>query len=226
MKHEIKYKPSYSMLSVLLEANEAIQAQAGAMVSRSINIEMQTASKGGLMKGLARMAFGGESFFINTFVAQGGPAEVTFAPLLPGDIEHIQVDPNLGLMVQSGSYLACTPEVEIDTKWGGAKQFFAGEGLFMLRATGRGDIFVTSFGAVHQVHLQNQGYIVDTGHIVAFDQSLQYKVTKPSKGLKGLFFSGEGLVAEFSGTGRLWIQTRNHPSFLGWIIAHMPNRQG
>jgi len=220
MNHEILYGPSYSLARVRLEAGEEINAEAGAMVSMSSGIEMQTSAKGGLLSGLKRSLLGGESFFINTFAA-AAPGEVTFAPPLPGDIMHIELT-SVALMVQSTSYLASTPGLTVDTKWAGAKGFFAKEGLFLLKVSGRGHLFVSSYGAIHEVPLAaGESYTLDNGHMVAFDESVNYNVRRVG-GMKSTLFSGEGLVCTFTGPGRVFLQTRSEDAFLSWLIPHLP----
>jgi len=213
MQHEINSKPDFACLTVRLEQGEQIITEAGAMVAMSNQLDLSTNMKGGLL-GAAKRAIGGESLFMNTYTAQGNGQQLQLAPSTPGDIEHVRMTSN-GVMLQSGSYLCSTPEVEVDTKWTGAKSFFGGEGLFMLRCSGSGDLWMSSYGAIHTVEVQG-GYIVDTGHIVAFDDSLTYKV-RPVAGMKSLFFSSEGLICEFSGHGRLWLQTRNSSSLAAFL---------
>ena len=223
MKHEILYKPSYSLAVISLDRGEDITAEAGAMVSMSPSIRIETKMRGGLLGGLARKFMGGESFFLNTFRAEE-PGEVTLAPALPGDVVHLELN-NEVLMVQSGSYMACSTDISIDTQWGGAKTFFSGEGLFLLRLEGKGDLFLSSYGAIHSKDLgKGEKYIVDTGHMVAFDQSVDYRVTRVG-GLKSTLFSGEGLVVEMTGPGRVYIQTRSSDAFLSWLIPQLPRRR-
>ena len=131
MDYTIDHGLAYALGIIQLRAGERVQAEAGAMVSMSDTIEMTTAVKGGLLKGLKRSVLGGESFFINTFEASAGGGEVTVAPALPGDIVALEMT-GQPLMIQSGSFLAATVDVDIDTKWGGAKTFFSREGLFLL----------------------------------------------------------------------------------------------
>jgi len=220
VNHEILYGPSYSLARVRLEAGEEINAEAGAMVSMSSGIEMQTSAKGGLLSGLKRSLLGGESFFINTFTATAA-GEVTFAPPLPGDIRHIEVSGG-ALMVQSTSFLASSPGLTVDTKWAGAKGFFAKEGLFLLKVSGRGHLFVSSYGAIHEVPLAaGESYTLDNGHMVAFDESVSYNVRRVG-GMKSTLFSGEGLVCTFTGPGRVLLQTRSEDAFLSWLIPHLP----
>ncbi len=220
MQHEILYQPSYSLLVVRLAAGEEVVAETGAMVSMSGGVEVRTNTRGGLLGGLKRAVLGGESFFLNTFYASA-PGEVTLAPPLSGDVVHLRVE-GRPVFAQSSAFLAGDPSVQIDTRWGGARSFFGGEGLFLLRLTGAGDVWVSSYGAIHEKELgPGERYVVDTGHIVAFEESIQYHVRRIG-GLKTTLFGGEGLVSEFSGPGSIWLQTRSPGAFLEWLVPHLP----
>lgn len=213
MKFDITGRPDYSMLEVSLEADEKILAEAGAMVAMSRNMQIETKAKGGLLGGLKRMVVG-ESFFINTFTAQGEPGTIKFAPSTPGDIEHISLSGQSWLM-QSGAYIASNGDVTVDAKWGGFKTFFAGEGFFMIKVSGAGDCWFSSYGGLIKVDYSD-GYVVDTTHIVAFPEGTNYSV-QPVGGLKATFLSGEGLVCRFSGSGTVYVQTRSGPPFAAWV---------
>ena len=220
MQHEILHRPSYALARIVLASGEQLQAEAGAMVSMSDTITMDTGVRGGLFSGLKRSVLGGESFFINTFTAEQ-TGEVTVAPSLPGDIEALDLNGQT-LLVQSGSFLAATPDVEVDTKWGGGRAFFSSEGLFLLKCSGYGTIFVSSYGAIHQIDLTaGQRYTVDTGHMVAFDDTVQYDVGR-SGGWKTTLLSGEGLVCKLTGPGRFYMQTRSEDAFLSWLVPQLP----
>jgi len=223
MQVDVKYRPSYSLAVVALEPNESIRTEAGAMVSMSAGLKLETKARGGIMKSLARAALGGESFFMNTYTAPESGGEISLAPTLPGDVIVTQMKGN-SLLVQSGSYLASSDGVEVDTKWGGAKTFFGGEGLFMLRVSGTGTMIMSSYGAIHTVKLaQGQQYIVDTGHLVAFDEGISYEV-KAVGGLKSTVFSGEGLVVQLTGPGTVALQSRSEGAFLSWLIPRIPTK--
>jgi uncharacterized protein (TIGR00266 family) len=187
-------------------------------------VEIETRAQGGMFAGLKRSVLGGESFFINTFRAPAG-GEVTVAPTLPGDIVHMPVDGSGALMVQSGSWLASDAGVQVDTKWGGGKTFFTGEGLFLLRCTGAGDMIVSSYGAIERRTLgPGEVLKIDTGHIVAFQEGINYQVNKVG-GWKSTLLSGEGLVASFTGPGTIWLQTRSPSDFIGWLVPQLPKQQ-
>ena len=139
MDVEIRYSPSFALGVITLPPGGEVKAEAGTMTSMTGGVEIETNAQGGMFAGLKRSVLGGESFFINTFRAPSG-GELTVAPTLPGDIVHMPVGNSTATMVQSGSWLASDMDVKVDTKWGGGRTFFSGEGLFLLRCTGPGDM--------------------------------------------------------------------------------------
>ena len=220
MDVKLLFQPSYTMANVKLSAGEEIRAESGAMVSMSGSITLETKMQGGLFKALGRSLLGGESFFMNTFKADAGGGEINLAPALPGDMFVVELAKPM--LVQSGSYIASESGVEIDTKFGGAKTFFASEGLFLLKATGTGKLLLSSFGAIHEVILSDgEKYTVDTGHFVAFDEGVGFNVRRIG-GMKSTLFSGEGLVVDITGPGRILIQSRSQDSFIGWLVPKLP----
>jgi len=225
MEVHILYRPSYSLGVIRLDPNEEIRVESGAMVSMSQGVTVETKAAGGILKSLARSILAGESFFQNIFRASASGGEITVAPALPGDLFVLELrDENL--LVQSGSYVASETGVNLDTKWGGAKTFFASEGLIMLRASGTGKLLLSSFGAIHEINLgPGQAYTVDTGHLVAFSEGIDFKVRRVG-GLKSTIFSGEGLVVDLTGPGRLLLQTRSTDAFLSWLIPKLSKQSG
>ena len=222
---EILHQPSFSLAVLRLGAEQSILAEAGAMVSMSANVDLQSQMKGGLMGALKR-AVGGESAFVSTFTARGGPGEVTLAPGSPGDIAAIELSNQL-FFVQSSSYLAGDAGLNVDTRWGGAKTFFGGEGLFVMQVSGTGLLLLSSFGAIHRKRLAaGERYVVDTGHLVAWEGTTQYTLRKAAAGLFRSMLSGEGVVAEFSGPGEILIQTRNLAAFAGLLKPFFPTQGG
>ena len=223
MQFSILHNPSYAMAQIRLDPGERIQAETGAMVGMSKGIHMDTSARGGIFKGLRRSVLGNESFFLNTFTARE-PGLVELAPPTPGDIEAIQLE-GQELYIQSASFLAATIDLDIDTKWGGAKTFFSSEGLFMLNCKGTGTVFVSSYGAIHQVDLgPGEEYTVDTGHMVAFDKSVRYSVGRTGS-WKSTFLGGEGLVCKLQGPGRFYMQTRSAEAFIDWMASRLPTKK-
>ncbi len=221
MQTEIHYSPAHAAAKLTLATGESVRAESGAMLAMSSGLSMETSTQGGVLKGLRRAVLGGESFFMNTFTAQSDGAELWLAPALPGDVVSWPLQGNT-LFVQSGSFLASSSGVEVDTKWGGGKTFFSSEGLFMLRVSGTGELLLSSYGAIHAIDLQpGQTYTVDTGHMVAWSEGVTYAVRKVG-GWKSTLFSGEGLVCDLTGPGRIYLQTRSQDAFLGWLIPKLP----
>lgn len=222
MKHEIVDSPDFGLLRIDFEASgERIVAEAGAMVAMSAEVQMETSMRGGLMAAAKRKLLGGESIFQNTFTATGPGQQLYLAPPPEGDIRSFSLQRGEEIFLQSGAYLShIGDEMVLDSKWGGVKSFFGGVGFFMLKVSGEGDLFFTSYGAIHEVDI-NGSYTCDTGHIVAFTPGLTYNIRKFG-GFKGLFFSGEGLICEFSGTGKLYLQTRNAASLAAFLHPFRP----
>lgn len=221
MQTEILYQPSYSLARLKLAPGEEVRVEGGSMVSMTDGMTLKTQATGGLFKSLARSVLGGESFFQNVYTAPDAGGEVMVGPALPGDLSVIDMQ-NESLTVQSGSYVASEMDVELDTKWGGAKTFFASEGLVMLRARGNGKLIVSSYGAIHELNLSSgEKYTVDTGHLVAFTEDVGFNVRRVG-GLKSTLFSGEGLVVDLTGPGRVLMQTRSTDAFLSWLIPQLP----
>lgn len=220
MEYETKHRPAYALAHIRLDTGESLQAEPGAMVSMSDSVRMTTAPRGGLFKSIRRSLMGGESFFINTFTAEGQPGDLTIAPPMPGDVEALDMS-GPSLMVQSGSFLAASGNITVDSQWGGAKSFFAKEGLFLLRCSGAGHIFISSHGAIERIDLKpGQKHTVDNGHMVAFDESVRYSIGKAG-GWGSSILGGEGLVCKLEGPGRFFMQTRNEDAFIQWLTPQL-----
>jgi len=216
MQIEIKERPAASVARIDLDQDETITAEIGAMIAMSTGINVETTSrskggKGGMLKGLKRM-FSGENFFLNHFTAAQPNQHMIIGPKLMGDIVHHKLTGGT-MIVQGSSWLASDPNIEIDTSWQGfGKAMFSGESMFWVKCTGTGDLLINSFGAISVVDVDGD-YVVDTGHIVAFEDTLTFKIGKAGKSLVGSFLGGEGLVCKFSGVGKLYCQSHNTPNF-------------
>jgi uncharacterized protein (TIGR00266 family) len=220
---EIQHAGAFALAVVNLQPEQSIAAEAGAMVSMSANVELISQMKGGVFGALKR-AVVGESAFVSTFTAHNGPGEVTLAPSAPGDVVGIEMN-NQTFTVQASSYLAGDVSLQVETKFGGAKSWFGGEGLFVIQVAGTGLLLISSFGSIHRKTLQpGERYVVDTGHLVAWNSSMQYQLRKAARSFFRSFLSGEGLVAEFAGPGELLIQTRNIAAFAGLLKPFFPSQ--
>jgi uncharacterized protein (TIGR00266 family) len=214
MEIDIQMRPGSSVAKVQLGPNEQLTAEGGAMIAMSNDIEMQTTTYkkngGGIMKGLKRM-LSGENFFINHYTASANGGEVYLASTLQGDMISRTLD-NESLIVQAGSYLASEPGIEIDFNWQGMKSLFSGESLFWLNLNGTGKVIINSYGMIYPIEVDGE-YIVDTGHIVAFEPGLKFNISKVGESWFSSFLGGEGFVCRFKGKGTVWCQSHNPNSF-------------
>ena len=225
MQYDILDTPNFGLLKLRLDAGEKVVAESGAMVAMSAAIKVETKLRGGLLAAAKRKLLGGESLFQNTFVAESAARDLYLAPPSEGDLRVRELERGEIFFLQSGNYLAHVgDELQLDTKWGGVRSFFGGIGFFMLRVVGPGTLFYASYGAIHEVPVGAAGYTCDTGHIVGFSAGLEYRV-RTFGGFKGLFFSGEGLVCDFEGTGSLFVQTRNAPALASFLHPFRPVQQ-
>ncbi|NMM88261.1 TIGR00266 family protein [Rhodococcus sp. SRB_17] len=221
MKTEISCGPAFALAEISVPAGGSVRVEAGAMAMMRGDIAITTSTRGGFMKGLRR-SLGGSSFFVNDFSSDRGGV-VGVAGALPGDIVETTIDEGTPLLVQSGCWLASDATVDVDSKWGGSKGFFSGAGLVLLRCSGRGEILLSSYGAIRPVTLATEETMtLDSGHVVAFDESVQYRIRKAG-GWKSMILGGEGIVTEFTGPGRVWMQTRSATDLVDWLRTRMPS---
>jgi len=230
MQHIIKHGPTFSLLEVQLAPNETLIAEAGAMGARASHVDMDVKLNAGKNAGFfgklkamciafVRKLIGGETFFVNHFHSpQGG--WVWLAPALSGGVQHIAMQGQT-MLFSAGAYLASAGDINLKLRFGGLRALLAKEGAFFIEVSGTGDLWVNSYGAVDEVYCQGS-YIVDNGHIVGFDSSLDFNIKSPGGGAMGFFASGEGLVCEFTGQGRILIQSRNLGALVSWLTGMMP----
>ncbi len=224
ISYEIQHNPAYASLILNLKNNQTVLVEASAMAAMDSNLTMKSKVKGGLLKGVKRM-LSGESLFINEFTSTGKAGQIYISPGVPGDVQHYYLTSNSALMIQSSGFVASSSTVEIDSKFQGFKGFFSGESLFLLRAIGEGSIWFSSYGAIIEIPVSGE-YIVDTGYIVAFEDTLNYNVEVIGglsfKNFKAGILGGEGLVCRFSGEGKLWVQTRLLYNLINFLNPFRP----
>jgi uncharacterized protein (TIGR00266 family) len=226
MQHQITHGPSFSMLRVDLNPGETLVAEAGSMVARSESLQMEAklnaggsggflSKVGALLIAIVRKLIGGESLIVNHFSGPA-PGSVWIAPAMSGSVVHRRLNGEK-LVLSSGAYVASVGNVEVNMKFGGLSSILAKEGAFMLEATGQGDLWFNSYGGVETVELNGGSYIVDNGHLVGYEGNLTMTITTAGKGLMSFAASGEGLVCKFQGSGRIYIQSRNVDSLIGYV---------
>ena len=206
MDYDIRYKPAFSCLFVTLEPGERFVSEAGAMVSMDTHVTMRTQFSGGLWRAWIRALFGGESLFINTFTNEGQhPAQLVISQSIIGDIEAVALR-GRSLCLQPGAFIACTRGITLGVEWAGFKSWFLKEGLFRLKVSGQGIVFLGGYGGITQTTVE-QELVVDTGHLIAYDPTLSINLGLAS-GVLGSLTSGEGVVNRLRGRGQVYLQSR------------------
>ena len=227
MDFDIIGNPDYGFLRVDLDPDETFYGESGAMSYMSTGAQVKARMFGGLLKSIFRKAVAGESLMVGEYRYSGGGhseagsyqgGRVALSPRRPGSIVHERLDDST-INLTRGTFLACSADVDLSTKFAGLRGFFSGEGAFFMRASGRGDLFFTSYGAIVEREVSG-ALTVDTGHLVAWDEGLSYSIGGMG-GLKSTLFSGEGLTMRFSGHGRIWLQTRTVGATAGWVTPYL-----
>lgn len=214
MDIELLHRPGNTAAKIRLKQGEVCTTESGAMIAMSGNMDITTSThkkgSGGILKALKRMV-AGESLFLNHFEPKNGNGELWLGTSLAGDMTTLTLDSE-SLIVQGSSFLACEEGIDIDLGWQGFKSILSGESVFWVNLKGSGKIVLSSFGAIYPVEVDGD-YIVDTGHIVAFNETLNFSITKAGSSWLHSMIGGEGLVCKFSGKGTVWCQSHNPVSF-------------
>lgn len=214
MQIELLHQPGNSAARFVLAPGEGITAESGSMIAMSDALTLTTTThkrdSGSFFKAIKRM-LAGENFFINHYTATQTSGDVFLAATMPGDMLRYDLRGE-NLIVQSGAFVACESSVDIDLGWQGFKSFFSGESIFWLQLKGTGPVILSSFGAIYPIEVDGE-YIVDTGHIVAFQETLNFNITKAGGSWMAAMLGGEGLVCRFSGRGTVWCQSHNAKGF-------------
>ena len=217
MKYEIRYKPAFATLFVTLNPGERLTAESGAMLSMAAPLSMNTQFSGGLIPGLLKKFFGGESLFVNEFRnSTQQPLELVLSQSMPGDLAFVELKGN-SLCFQPGAYVAHTPGVNMGVQWAGFASWIAGEGLFRLKLSGKGLVFFGGYGGISQRRV-NQEFIVDSGHLLAYEPGIKMNL-RLAGGLFGSVTSGEGIVNKLTGQGKIYLQSRSTSGLVRFLRA-------
>lgn len=232
MKIDLESRPSYGMAVVTMDKGDLFIAESGSMVAMGPRMSVKTTFNGtgggGLLDvleaafvGLVRKFLAGETLFVNKFRSFEDGQQLMIAPPLSGDVEHLTLEKGQAITVQSSSYLASSHGIKADLIWGGFSMLFSKEGAFFLRCYGEGDLLINCYGAIEKVQVSGR-YVVDSGHVVAFEGKLKHQIRKAGGSWKSMLLSGEGLVLEFQGEGTVWLQSRNISALVRWITPSLP----
>lgn len=226
MQLNVRHNPSFSVARAELGPGQSLRVEAGAMMAMSPGMEMKGKMEGGLLKSLKRSALGGESFFITTYTAPSTGGWIDLAPNLPGDLVVRDVTPSEPLFVTAGSWIAADSGVDFDTKWGGFKNLFGGEGGFVGRAEGQGQIVLSCYGALDVIELGAGEHVtIDTGHAVAWSGSASFELRQAGGRVMTGVTSAEGLVFDFVGPGWVMTQSRNPSALITYLAANLPGNR-
>jgi uncharacterized protein (TIGR00266 family) len=224
MRFELQHQPSSTIAICHLNPQETLVSEGGALMALkgAVSVDTTTHQKngGGALSGIKRL-FSGESFFLNKYQTNQ-LAEVWLCSAMPGDMLVKKLNGEK-LVIAGGSFVACDSQVHIDLEWQGLKSILSGESLFWIKATGTGEILLNSFGFIYPIQVDGE-YIVDTGHIVAFEETLHFEISKASKSWLQSYLSGEGFVCRFKGKGTIWCQSHNPKSYGHELTSYLKPR--
>jgi uncharacterized protein (TIGR00266 family) len=224
MQVQVRHQPSFAVVRCLLGPGEPIRVEAGAMLATSYGVQLEASMQGGLLKGLKRSMLGGESLFVTTYTAPQHGGWVDVAANLPGDAVVVTVTPDRPFYITRGCWIANSHAVQIQTQWAGMQSLFGGEGGFVIQAQGQGEVVLGAYGALDTLELASgEAVTVDSGHVVAYDAGVQSRLRRAVEGRSiASVKSGEGLVFDFAGPGRVMIQSRNPRALVEWLTRELP----
>ena len=217
MKYDIVCAPSYSLIEMNLSEGESVIVEPGSMAWMDTTIKPKTEMKGGFFAGIKRK-FAGESFFLNTYTAEGGSGTIGIAPGYSGDIVVRELNDET-LYMERGAYLCHVGNIETSATWEGFAGTFA-EGMLGLRVSGTGLLFFGSYGDIQEVEV-NGSYSVDNGYAVAWESSLDYSISFSGRTVRSFLF-GDQIICKYHGNGKLWIQTRSPRNLAAWVHPFRP----
>jgi len=217
MESEIRSRPAFANILVRLTQGDAIVAESDAMASMSSSITLRTRWSGGFLGALLRRVFGGESLFVNEF-STSSRGELVLTQPFPGDIECVELKGQT-LYLQAGAFVACEPTVELGVGYAGLSSFIAREGLFRLKLSGRGRVWMGAYGGILSKDIEGE-YVVDSSHLVAYEPTVQLKLGLAGSLLTSLL-SREGLVMRLRGPGRIYLQTRSIEGLASFVNGYL-----
>lgn len=226
MKYQIIGDTMPAVEVIFDQAGESMYTQSGGMAWMSEGVSMDSNMRGGLGKSLGRM-FSGESIFMATYRAERPGASIAFASTVAGEVVPVDIGACGGLIAQKGAFLCSENTVELSVAFTKklSAGLFGGEGFILQDIHGTGTVFLEIDGnKVEKVLAPGEVIKVDTGNVVAFEKTVKYEI-ETVKGLKNIFFGGEGLfLTKLTGPGRVILQTQNFSEFAGRIISMMPSK--
>ncbi|UKJ07990.1 TIGR00266 family protein [Solitalea lacus] len=219
MKLIVLGKPVFAHVAVELEPGETFIAESDAMSSMSAELDMTAKFNGGFFGGLIKKFLGGESLFINHFTNNTDKSlSLHLTQPTPGDINVKELNGE-SYCIQRGAYIASDPGVKLGVRWAGFGSLIGGEGLFKLEVSGQGKVVFGAYGGIIEKEINGE-YIVDSGHLVAYEPDMKLK-PQLAGGIFGSLFGGEGFVTRVEGKGKIYLQTRNMAGLASWVNKHL-----
>lgn len=218
MQIDVSSRPAYSVAYVRLNAGETVVAESGALVTMSAGVEVAASLSGGLVQSVARRLVANESLIMARYRATMQGAWVALAPRFPGDLVPVDLVPSNPLYVQSGSLLAHGEHVEVGASVGNLQTVAMREGVTVLAAVGTGPLVIASYGGLERFDLNNgEQIVVDSGHLAAWSANMRMSIG-PLSGVVSSVLTGEGIVAQFTGPGTVFVQTRSEQQMRSWLL--------
>lgn len=221
-------------LHVSLAKGEKIYCESDAMVMMETALDLKGKMTGGLGSAIMRRFANGESFFQQHIEAVRGSGDCLLSPTLPGAIEVVDVGARQYLL-NDGAFVAATSgtEMKVRTQSIGNALFAQSGGFFVMETAGTGQVVVSGFGSMFQLDVEpGKDVVIDNSHVVCWDNSLKYEISVTTGGGSGgggiggflgnivnSVTSGEGIVLRFSGSGKVFICSRNRDAFLKWTAS-------
>jgi uncharacterized protein (TIGR00266 family) len=224
MDISINRELAFPMATLTFGQGESARIAHGSMIYRTAGVDLNAklnakgSGLGKLVSAAARSITSGESMFITEVVSNVPGGIVAIAPGVPGQIVQLDIGATQYALNDS-VFLAMDSSVNYTMQRQSVGRAFLGGtgGFFVMSTQGQGRVLVNAFGSIVEIQLNNaQGFTIDNGHVVAWEQSLRYEIQLQS-GLLGSIGTGEGVVNVFNGTGKVFIQTLNLQS----LAAHL-----
>jgi uncharacterized protein (AIM24 family) len=242
------------LLTCQLEPGQAVYAEPGKFLWKTTNVALETrltqpsaAGAGGgpdagdgapvtagasfLKKAMdvGKRVVAGESLALQYFTAQGGAGLVSFSGLLPGEVRALELDGTSGWLCERSTLVAAETTANFNIAFSGWKAARrGGMGFVLEHFTGSGTVFVAAAGSFESINPAKYGgkIQVDTGTVVAFQDSLHYGVELiggiSTQTLMAGMFGGEGVnLATMEGDGEVLLQSTTVDS-LARVLRHDP----
>ncbi len=215
MLYKIRFRPTFANLFVTLNPNESILAEVGSLVSMESGIIVKTKLAGGLIASIIGRILGQKLFFVQIYTNKSNEAKsLILSPTLLGDIERIDLSRG-GICVRPEAYLAHTAKVRLKVRWTGLRRWLRGEDLFKLQFKGEGRVFIGSYGGITKRTIY-QDFLVDLGHLLAYEPSIRLKKQAVVKGFNRSN-SSEPFVGRLKGKGIVYLQSRSFAQLVQYL---------